>query len=48
MRRAADRIKSGIPQAEIIELPGEGHSAMTSSPEMFASAVLAFLNGANR
>jgi pimeloyl-ACP methyl ester carboxylesterase len=48
MRRAAERIKSGIPQTEIIELPGEGHSAMTSSPEMFASAVLAFLNGASR
>lgn len=45
MRRAAERIRSGIPQTEIIELPGEGHSAMTSSTEMFASAVLAFLNG---
>ena len=48
MRNSAERIKGGIPQTEIIELPGEGHSAMTSSPEMFASAVLAFFNGANR
>jgi len=48
MRNSAERIKSGIPQTEIIELPGEGHSAMTSSPEMFASAVLAFFNNANR
>jgi len=45
MIRAAQRIKAGIAQAQLIELPGEGHSAMTSSPEMFASAVLAFLNG---
>jgi pimeloyl-ACP methyl ester carboxylesterase len=47
MRNSAQRIKAGIPQTEIIELPGEGHSAMTSSPEMFASAVLAFFNSAN-
>ena len=44
MRRAAERIKAGIPNTEIVELPGEGHSAMTSSPEMFASAALAFFN----
>lgn len=48
MRNSAERIKGGIPQTEIIELPGEGHSAMTSSPEMFASAVLAFFNSADR
>lgn len=48
MRRAAERIRAGIAGSQIVELPGEGHSAMTSSPEMFASAALAFFNGANQ
>ncbi len=48
MLRAAERIRGGIAGTEIVELPGEGHSAMTSSPEMFASAVMTFFNGANQ
>ena len=47
MLRTAQRIQAAVPQASIVELPGQAHAAMTAAPEMFATAVLAFFNGAN-
>jgi pimeloyl-ACP methyl ester carboxylesterase len=44
MRRTAERIRAAVPQADIVELPGQGHAAMTAAPEMFASAVATFFN----
>ncbi len=44
MRRTAERVQAAIPGATIADLPGQGHAAMTSAPEMFASAVAAFFN----
>jgi pimeloyl-ACP methyl ester carboxylesterase len=47
MRRTAERITAAMPHAVIQELPDQGHIAMTSAPEVFASAVRTFLNSAH-
>ena len=46
MRKTAEIIRAAIPQTEIVELPGQGHTAMTSSPELFAAEVIDFFRSA--
>lgn len=46
MRRTAERVQAAIPGATLVELAGQGHAAMTSAPEMFASTVATFFNSA--
>jgi pimeloyl-ACP methyl ester carboxylesterase len=41
----ADEIANTLPAAKVVILPGQGHSAMYSSPELFVSEVVKFLGG---
>jgi pimeloyl-ACP methyl ester carboxylesterase len=40
---AAERVRAAIPNADIVELPGQGHIAMTTAPKLFADEALRFL-----
>lgn len=42
---AAERVRTAIDHADIVELPGEGHIAMTTAPKMFVKEVLRFFLG---
>ncbi len=40
---SADRLASALPGARLVTLPGQGHMAMLTAPELFAAGVLDFL-----
>lgn len=42
-REGAELLRKAIPNARIVTLPGQGHVAMNTAPEMFSREVLAFL-----
>ena len=44
-RRATARVCAALPNAKIVELPGQGHNAIVSAPERFAAALLASIAG---
>ena len=41
----ARRIAGSLPDAAVVTLPGQGHGAMLSAPELFASEVARFVHG---
>jgi len=43
LREAAARVAESLPAARLVELPGQGHVAMTTAPELFLSEVTGFL-----
>jgi pimeloyl-ACP methyl ester carboxylesterase len=48
LRRGTEAILAALPDARMAVLPGQGHSAMITAPEMFAQAVIDFADGASR
>jgi len=42
-RRAVDRVASALPNASVVELPGQRHVAMGTHPALFVREVLGFL-----
>lgn len=39
------RVADALPRSEVVTLPGQGHGAMFSAPELLASAIRRFLGG---
>jgi pimeloyl-ACP methyl ester carboxylesterase len=42
-RTVTETLRAALPQAQIEELPGQGHGAIQAAPELFARAVMRFL-----
>jgi pimeloyl-ACP methyl ester carboxylesterase len=42
---ATDALAAVLPDARIAELPGQGHDAMFTAPELYARQVIDFLRG---
>ncbi len=42
-RSAAEAVRSALPNADLVELPGQQHIAMDTAPDLFAGEVLGFL-----
>jgi pimeloyl-ACP methyl ester carboxylesterase len=40
LRRSTTAIAGAIPGARLIELPGQGHGALTTAPDLVANAIL--------
>ncbi len=45
VQRPARQIAESLPDATVVTLPGQGHGAMLSGPELFASEVVRFVDG---
>ncbi|HZW03745.1 MAG TPA: alpha/beta hydrolase [Anaerolineaceae bacterium] len=45
MRESTEWIAAALPQSRVVELPGQGHIAMYSAPELFVREVKEFLTG---
>jgi pimeloyl-ACP methyl ester carboxylesterase len=43
--KGAAAVTAALPEARMVVLPGQGHSAMITAPEMFARAVIDFVDG---
>lgn len=44
-KQAIDALHAALPECEVVELPGQHHNAMETSPELFVSTVHRFLRG---
>jgi pimeloyl-ACP methyl ester carboxylesterase len=42
LRKGTEAIRAALPNAQLVVLPGEGHSAMISAPPLFAQALIEF------
>ena len=45
LRTGAEAVLAALPDARMAALPGQGHSAMITAPELFARAVMEFADG---
>lgn len=45
LRLASERVAKGLPDARIVEMPGQAHIAMTTAPDLFVKEVIGFLGG---
>jgi len=43
LKQATEVLAEALPNASIVPLPGQGHAAMTTAPDLFLQEVLAFL-----
>jgi pimeloyl-ACP methyl ester carboxylesterase len=46
LRRGTEAVLAALPDARMVMLPGQAHSAMITAPELFARAVIDFADGA--
>ena len=44
-RRGSQRVDAALPDSRIVTMPGQGHTAMDTATELFASEVVSFLEG---
>ncbi len=45
MKAGTAALAACLPDARVVQLPGQGHNAMITAPELLANAVLSFLDG---
>lgn len=45
LRRPSELVAAALPNSRIAEMPGQGHAAMTTAPELFLREVIGFLTG---
>lgn len=43
LRRPSGLVAAALPNSRIVEMPGQGHAAMTTAPELFLREILNFL-----